>query len=254
MQKAATVGVTLLTVLTLSACGNKNAGDKTYDKDFINSMESGLDSRWTTQEQAADPVNLTKGEYAEALTKEYDAVKSYKNKKFKSDKLHEEALAYINAVKAQKDSLKNYNDNSFTSKWEKAYDKRTAAILKINKQYRLKVNEEHKESLAELTRNGDKVIAANAKDQAIKSLIKSIKFKQTQDDSGYKTYSADMKNTSNYTFKYFGIKVQLKASNGTVVETAIANTDNWTPNQTSRFEFMTDKSFSSYSVIKDWVD
>lgn len=253
MKKVATVGVTLLAVLTLSACGSKSSGDKTYDKDFINSMENGLDSRWTTTDQAKDPTNPTKEEYSEALTKEYDAVKSYKNKKFKNDKLHEEALAYINAVKEQKNTLKYYNDNSFVTKWNKAYDKRTEAILKINKQYKLKVDQEHEESLAELTRNGDKVMSDNAKQQAIDGLIKTIKFKETKDDSGFKTYDADVKNNTNYSFKSFGIKVQLKASNGTVVDTIAAYTDNWSKGQTNQFEIMTDKSFKTYTVIKDYV-
>lgn len=253
MRKVATVGVTLLAALTLTACGNQKAKDKTYDKEFIKSMESGLDARWTVTDQAKNPANPTKEEFTKAVDKEYNAVKSYKNKKFKNDKLHADALAYITAVKEQKGTLKYYNDNDFVTKWNKAYDKRTEAILKINRIYKLKVASSHEESLTELTRNGDKVASNDAKLQAVDSLVKSIKFKQTKDDSGFKTYDADVKNTSGYNFKSFGIKVQLKTKKGTVVDTQSVFADNWNKNQTTRFEFITDKAFSSYTVVKDYV-
>lgn len=253
MKKAATIGVTLLATLTLTSCGYKNS-DGTYDHEFVKSMESGLEARWNITDHAVDPANPTKEEYSRALSKEYNSVEPYKNKKFKNDKLHEDALAYINAVKEQKNSLKYFNDNSFDSKWGKAYDKRTEALLKINKIYKIEVNKDNQASLIELTRNGDKVAAANEKSQAITDLIKTIKFKEVKDEDGYKTYNADVKNISEYTFKSFGIKVQLKSKNGTVVETVPVYADNWVRNQTNRFEMMTDKSFNSYAIVKDYVD
>lgn len=253
MKKVATVGVTLLATLTLASCGYKGSNG-TYDKDFIRSMENGLQARWNITDHAVDPNNPTKEEYSKAISKEYDSVVSYKNKRFKSDKLHEEALAYINAVKQEKDALNYVNESSFDSKWSKAYDKRTEAILRINKIYKIKVDKDNESNLSELTRNGDKVVAAGAKKQAIDDLIKIIKFKEVKDEDGYKTFDADVKNNSEYVFKSFGIKVQLKDKNGTVVETVPVEAYDWTKGQTTRFEMETEKSFNSYSIIKDYVD
>ncbi|WP_370866690.1 FxLYD domain-containing protein [Secundilactobacillus kimchicus] len=59
---------------------------------------------------------------------------------------------------------------------------------------------------------------------------------------------------TNYSFKSFGIKVRLKNAKGVVVETVSVYVDNWNKGQTTRFEAMTDKKFTTYNIVKDYVE
>lgn len=114
MKKILTLLTAVLTVsLLLIACGNKQ--DKYADQAFMNDLSKGLEARWSLSD--SDPDNESKDFYKQLDKKELDSISSYSNKKFKNDKLHEHAIAYINALKKQKATLKYYGSDSFYDKW-----------------------------------------------------------------------------------------------------------------------------------------
>lgn len=239
-------------MLILGGCGKKET--KYYDSDFVSALQRGLQNRWAISDNIKDPNNISKDEATKMVNAELEQVKGYDNKKFKSNKLHEQALAYLNAIKEQKNSIKKYDTNSFITLWNEAYNKRTKAILNINKIHKLKVDSKYQSDLTELTRNGDKAINQDNKNEQINSLIKTIRFKQTKNDYGYKTYSANVKNTTDFSFKSFSVNVKLLNANKTVIDTQPIFINDWDKGQTNRFEFTTNKRFSNYNIVKDLVD
>lgn len=254
MKKLVTLAITLLAGLSLVGCGNQKKQTKYYDRDFINSLEKGLEARWAITDTVKDPTNPPKDALTKSVNAELAKVKGYDNKKFKDNKLHEEAITYLNALDDQKTALKSYNKSNFFNKWNKAYDTRTQMVLKINDKYKLKVSDKYKSDLTELTQRGDEVTNASDKSAAIKSLTKSIKFKQIKDDGYTYTYDAKVKNNTEYSFKSFGIKVKLLDSKKTVIDTQSVFVDDWNKDQTNQFEFMTDKKFSSYQIVQDYTE
>ncbi|WP_460730508.1 hypothetical protein, partial [Nocardia heshunensis] len=216
MKRILTLVTVLLAGLSLVACSNKKSETKYYDSDFISALETGLQKRWAITDTVKDIDKASQDTLDKSVNAELKVVKPYENKKFKNDKLHEQALTYINALKDQKTALKSYDKSNFFDKWNKAYNVRTKMIVQINQKHKLKVADKYKSDLTELTRHGDAVANQNQKTEAINSLIKSIKFKQTKDDGYTYTYDAKVKNTSNYSFKTFGIKVKLMDSQKTV--------------------------------------
>ena len=254
MKKLVTLAITLLAGLSLVGCSSQKSQTKYYDQDFISSLEKGLEARWAITDAVDNPTNPPKDALTKSVNAELAQVKGYDNKKFKNNKLHEEAITYLNALDDQKTALKSYDKSNFFDKWNKAYDTRTQMILKINNKYKLKVSDKYKSDLTELTRRGDEVANTSKKSAAIKALIKSIKFKQTKDDGYTYTYDAKVKNNTDYSFKAFGIKVKLMDSQKTVIDTQAVYTDNWDKGQTNQFEFMTDKKFKSYEVVQDYTN
>ena len=252
MKKAKYLVLLLLVpLLLLGGCGKKQT--KYYDSEFITALEKGLQSRWDITDSFKNPDDMTKADYTKAVNAELDSVKDYKNKKFKNNQLHENALAYLNALQQQKSAIKDFSTSNFATKWSRSYDKRTEILLKINKQHKLKFSSKYESNWTELTRNGSDVANKNKKDQQIAELIKTIKFKQTKNDYGYKTYAANVKNTTDFSFKSFGLKVKLLNSKKTVVDTQSIYVDDWNKGQINRLEFSTDKNFSNYEIVKDYI-
>lgn len=242
----------LVPLLILGGCGKKET--KYYDSEFITALEQGLQDRWAISDTLKDPGNISKDSASKMVDAELKAVKDYPNKKFKNAKLHEQALAYVNAVKEQQATIKKYNSNSFITLWNKAYDKRTKAILSINKIHKLKVDPKYESNLTELTRNGDQAANKDKQNQQIDQLVKTIKFKLTKNDYGYKTYAANVKNTTDFSFKQFDVNVKLLNAKKTVVETQFIPISDWDKGQTNRFEFSTDKEFTNYKVVKEFIE
>jgi len=255
LRGIASVLLALLLIFTLVGCSQKKTTKtKYYDKDFISALETGLQNRWKITDSVKDVSKASKDILTKSVNAELNAVKTYKDKKFKNDKLHEQVITYLNALEDQKKALKSFDKSNFITTWNKAYNTRTEMILKINSKYKLKVAPKYEDDLTELTRNGDSVAKNDKKAAAIDEIIKTIKFKKTKDDGYNYTYDAKVKNTSNYSFKTFGIKVKLMDSSKTVVSTEPVFTDEWAKGQTNQFEFMTNKKFTSYKVIHDYVN
>ncbi|MCS8604687.1 FxLYD domain-containing protein [Lactiplantibacillus pentosus] len=244
----------LLLSITLVGCSNKTSKTKYYDKDFITSLEQGLEARWKLTDEAGDQ-DINQSDYKSFINAELKQISSYSSKKFKSTFLQENAIAYINSLKNQKKALKSYNDSDFSTKWNKAYDARNAILVKIDNKYHLKVDSKYNSYLVELRRSGNAANKNTTRNAAVDSLIKSIKFNdKTDDGSGWIEYSATVENTTGANIKDFSAVVKLKDKSNVTTDTQYVNTENWNKNEKVKFKFSTDKDFASYTVTKDYVD
>ena len=97
----------LLLSITLVGCSNKTSKTKYYDKDFITSLEQGLEARWKLTDEAGDQ-DINQSDYKSFINAELKQISSYSCKKLKSTILQEKALAYINSLKTQKKAKKYY--------------------------------------------------------------------------------------------------------------------------------------------------
>lgn len=261
MFRGRKIGVILLfagLVVFLTGCGKTKQETKYYDSDFITAMETGMENRWKLQDnEDKKDEDLTKTDYAKWISTEKKQVVDYRNKKLKDSKLQELAITYINSLDDQKDALKYFGADDFYDKWEKAYDKRTQAIVAINKIHKIKVPEKYQSNLDELLGNGKSVNEKVNKDEKVAALLKTIKFnaqpKEYAEDE-YTTYTAEVTNSAGFDIKSFSANVKIKDAAGTTVDTQYINTENWSNGDKVKFEFTTDQEVSSYEVIKDYVE
>ncbi|WEV39237.1 FxLYD domain-containing protein [Lactobacillus sp. ESL0680] len=241
-------------ILAVAGCSGKKKAVKYYDSDFISALEQGLQNRWNYTDTIKDTSNIKRSEYTKMVNEELNSVEDYKNKKFKNDNLHEEALEYINALHQQKAAISSYSDSSFPVKWSNSYNKRTDVLIKINKIHKLSFDSKYDSYWTEITRNGSSVENKSKREQQISTLIKHIKFKLSKNEDGFKTYDANVKNTTDYSFKTFLINVKLLNNKGVVVDTQPVSVENWSKKQTNQLEFETDKDFSRYKIVKDFIE
>ncbi|MFC6201547.1 hypothetical protein ACFP1L_06640 [Lactiplantibacillus nangangensis] len=247
--------VLFFTVALLAGCSQKNHSEtKYYDKDFISSLEKGLQSRWDINKASSSKPLKSKEALTKSVNAEFNTVKPYKNKRFKDDKLHEQVITYLNALEDQKKALEHFEKSKYITEWNKAYNTRTEMLLKINSKYKLTVASKYQPDLDKLIRNGDAVVNKNNKRDAVNILIKAFKFEKSHDNGYIGKYTAIVKNTSGYAFKTFNAKVKLIDSNKTVVQTRHISADAWDKDQTNQFEFTTDKEFSTYEIVSDFIE
>lgn len=254
MKKVLTLLTAILSVsLLLIACGNKQ--DKYADQGFMNDLSKGLEAIWSLSD--SDPDNESKDFYKQLDKKELDSISSYSNKKFKNDKLHEHAIAYINALKKQKATLKYYGSDSFYDKWNKATSNRNAELLAINKIQKVKVPAKYKDYPEELKGSGKAQVEKNNQNKELSNLIKSINFeaqpKEYPEDT-FTTYKAVVKNTTGKTIKNLGLIVKIIDKDDTTADTQYVNTENWENGDKVKLSFDTDAEVNQIKVSKDYVE
>lgn len=253
LRKFASVLLAMVLIVILSGCSQKKQETKYYDKEFISSLEKGLEARWKLTD-AVEVQDITKSDYQAFIKAELDKIEDFSSKKYKSTFLQENAIAYINSLKKQKAALKYYNDSDFQDKWDKAYNARNAILVKIDKKYPLKVDSKYKSYILELRRSGSETNKDNAQTTALNNLLKSVKFKKgTDDGSGYYEYTATVKNNTGYNIKSFSGIVKLKDKSDVTTDTQYVNAENWNKNEKVILKFTTDKSFKTYELTKDYV-
>jgi hypothetical protein len=252
-KKNVVVLLVMLVAVFVTACGSsssKSNKSEYADKDFYVSLEKGLTNRWkkTAVTDKKKSNDITKSDYAGWVEAEYKQVSKYRNMKFKNSNLQEVVIAYINALKGQKDSLKYWSSDSFEQRWGDAYDKRTVCIAKLNKIQKIKVSKKNQESLSELLGNASDVSSQEKVKSYVSGVAKKMKFTQSSDEDGYKTYQAVVQNTSKYDFKTLWFNVKLLDADGVTIDTPQVSTDDWTAGSKVRFEFSTDKQFKTVEV------
>ena len=94
----------------------------------MSSLEKWLQDRWALTDKNDDE---TKSNYEKYLNAELDQVSEYKDKKFKSTKLQEQAIAYINTLDEGKKSLKYFGSTKWSEDWYQIRDKRTSILVNI---------------------------------------------------------------------------------------------------------------------------
>ena len=123
----------LLILLLISIFQSINNSNKTYDREFITSLATGLDERWKVTAQKDDDEKEIE-DYKSYIDYELIEIEQYKNRKFKNPKLKRLANKYINVQKNERKSIENQNfvDSTFVSEWNQYQNKRFELLLDIN--------------------------------------------------------------------------------------------------------------------------
>lgn len=244
--------VALVAFLSFKAFGN--AESKTYDQQFMTSLEKGLEKRWSE----ANKDKETKVSYKKSIQAELDNVEQYKDKNFKNSKLQEQAIAYINVLNESKDELDTFGSDEFYEKWDKTYDDRTSILVKINKIQKIKVSGDKNENqLDELLGNGKSATKNTNSTDKLNSILKETSFEaqpKDYEEDTFTTYRAAVKNTTGADISDFTATVKLVNNDGVVVDSQYIDSEEWLQDETSQFEFMTDKDFSKTEIRVTYVD
>ena len=148
MKKLLTFCLLVVSVITLSACGDSNKKEEVHyaDKDFLNSFVVGLQKRWDYVESDQGKKD-SDDKYSDYIVKaneyELNSLKNYKDEKFKDSKLQEKAIAYINAINKNIDTAKKYTGFDLLEKSEASHSERTVILTEIIKEYKPKFDEKY---------------------------------------------------------------------------------------------------------------
>lgn len=254
MLKRITAGlIVLCSLLFLVACNSNADTQKTKeyaDKPFYTALVNGLQDRWElydTHEEAG--TTDTADAWKAYIDAELHHVASFRNKEFKSSQLHEHAISYINALKAQKKLTPKYGISSnFGKEWNENLDKRLVALGKINKHNPIEVAEEHQKSLEEVLGTATAIEKSADEEAQINQMLNNIKFVLAENNSGYKRYEATVENTTDTDFKDFFMDIKLINAEGVTVDETIASTKNWRSGSKVRLEFHTEANFEKYEL------
>jgi hypothetical protein len=251
----------------LFGCGasntEKNNNEEQYaDEDFIKSLSKALEKRWDlSDKQAAEEkasgkkIEVASDEskkwYMSFVDAEIPEFENYKDAKFKDSKLQEKAIQYINLLNDQKASLDYFkvDFNKFLELWGKAYNQRTQLLVDFTNNYGLTVDEKHSQVLKDMMLKGQEVTKAEDNKALIKTMTDSIKFEKIEDSYGYKKYQAVVENTTGIDFSGFELSINLLDKDGVILNTTYASVGNWQKGQKAKFEFSSDKDFTSTSIV-----
>ena len=232
------------------------------DQSFITDLSIGLMKRWDISEEENKKISagtLVRGSSEEkqgliaCVNAELEMIDKYRNEPFEDGNLQELAISYINAVNDQLKALDDYNTTVYDEKWQTAYDKRSKLLSTLVNDYYLSVDEAHQDVLQQFKSYGNQVKQAEENQSKIDELLNSFDFEETNNDYSYKTYNAIVENTTGIDFDIFSININLLDEDGVLVETAYASFNNWSSGVKAKFEFMTDKDFSSTEVHGDYI-
>lgn len=232
------------------------------DQSFITDLSIGLMNRWDIVEEENKKISdgtLIRGSSEEkqgliaCINAELEMVDKYRNEPFEDSNLQELAISYINALNDQLKSLDDFNTTACDEKWQAAYDKRSKILSTLVNDYNLSVDEAHQDMLQQFNSYGNQVKKVEETQGKIDELLNSFDFEETNNDYGYKTYNAIVENTTGIDFDTFSININLLDEDGVLIETAYASFNNWSSGVKAKFEFISDKDFSSTEVHSDYI-
>lgn len=263
-MKGKVFGVVIAVLALIAIVGgavvyNVNKVPKYADKAFIKAVGKGLESRWELINANDKDKNSSQSEtdaiVKKGVQKELDAISKYRSADFKSSKLQELAVSYINALKVQKKTATGIDGSTTTEKFNEAYDKRTVIISSLVKNYGLKVSEKYQGDLDGILSNGKDVTKDEKTENQVEQLKDKLNFQQVPSDneySSYHEYESVLENTTDVDFDDFNVEVTLLDSEGVNLATTYANAANWKQGTKARFEFMTDEDFASMELKVSW--
>lgn len=238
MKKLIALAACVALALCLAGCSGGNSNEPDYaDDEAMQVIASGWEKRSDIVEKNTDPDasdyvdNLKKG-----VQTEIDNDSSLKDRQFENSQMQEDVLAYLNSLDDQMECLNSYStgDLDFYTEWSKVYDQRSQLLKKFVDEYGMTVNSKYQSALDELLANGT---AANKKadeDAAIDDIVSKIKW-ETKESYGSYTYTATVKNTSDYDFKDVSLVLSLYDKDGVKTE-AYASANTWKKGDKVKFE------------------
>ena len=130
--------------------------NKTYDREFITSLATGLDERWKVTAQTDDDEKEIE-DYKSYIDYELIEIEQYKNRKFKNPKLKRLANKYINVQKNERKAIESRDtvESAFMYEWNDYQDRRFELLLDINSIVEIPVQD--KNNLDSILRSGEAV-------------------------------------------------------------------------------------------------
>jgi hypothetical protein len=234
--------VAMMATVALFGCSANES--KSTDEQFVEAVGKGLEARWAISDSTDD--RLTTDLMNQAISKERDAVKEFREANFENEELGENAEAYFEAL----DELKgeDYNSSSGLERWMRNYNMRCAALYNINEIKEIPVSQNKQSNLDELLNDGKTAAAAL-------DLMEKVDFvKQEPEYPGqsYIEYKAVVENSSSVNFSYFTYQINLVDQDGVVIENTTASTNDWAAGTKHAFEFTTDKKFEKMEISSCW--
>lgn len=272
MKKIASVLLCCLFTFGLIGCGNKaadtskeNVKEQYADKDFISSLSKGLEARWNlndkdeqAQKSSGKPIqngsDEQKKEFISYADAELTEIDKYKNEKFEDSKLQEKAIKYINLTNDQKSACDyiTVDFNKYKQLYYTAYNERSQLLIDFVNNYGLTASEKHSQILKDLVLKGNEITKAEDNKNAVKTMTDAIKFEKVDNSSSWKKYQAIVENTTDIDFTYYDLSINLLDKDGVIVDTEHANVSNWGKGQKAKFEFSSNKEFTSTSIVADY--
>lgn len=224
-------------------CTFMNSNNGEFLKDFA----SGLEARWNAvlkEEGKENTVELL----IYFINLELDKVKKYKETDFDDEDFNKYVHDYIISLENSLNALGYYNVDfeEYYDLWNKSYSSRSLCISYFLKNYNVKIDKKHDETIKTFLNNADAVNQKLEFEQTIENMINTDTFVITKNSYGLRTYQITVENLTNKTFQYFGLDINLLDDNGVIIDSSSSNLiNNFSPGQKSLFEFMTDKTPST---------
>lgn len=259
MKKHVVLGV-FICFFFLCLVGCQNTSNSTVDEQFIESLSSALEARWSIMNDPSnanilDGTNEHKELDKSLVDAELSELRQYQDKEFDNYALQSLVLEYIDLLEIQKNSIQYIvtDVDRYYEMWMPAYDKRTQLIEQFVNNYGLKVSEKHQETLNDMLMDSKEVVAVQQEEAAIEAMLTDIEFTAIEDTHGSKKYQTRIVNTSGSDFVNFSLTINLVDEEDVILETTYASVGNWSNGQKANFEFSTEKEFEAIILAADYV-
>ena len=241
----------LLLITIFKSIHNSN---KTYDREFITSLATGLDERWKVTAQKDDDEREIE-DYKSYIDYELIEIEQYKTKKFKNPKLKRLANTYINIQRNEREAIENQDlvNSTFVREWNKYQRKRYELLLDINSIVGIPVQD--KNSLDSILKSGKAVKEFNRVYGILVDTFDAKNFVVEEVEDGSekeKRYVGNFENTTGHRINYIDINISFYDENDKIYSGFKFETRYLWENGTKQsFEFSipdSDKRFKYFKV------
>lgn len=218
---------------------------QTVDAEFLRALKDGLEKRW-------DVSNASKEEDVETYRKcvniELDKLKQFNDKEFNDSKLGEYASEYIGYLQKSLKALDYYavDYTKYVLGWNKIYGDRCILLEKFMDEYDLAMDSKYDSTVTEFKATATAAKEQNEFNKEIDKLVEQCAIEAYVGEYDQKMAKVSLKNTTDYTFEYFYLNINLLDENGTIVETTTTNQiSNFVPGQDAILDVYRSKDFVS---------
>lgn len=221
----------------------------TVDGQFMLALSKGLMARWEyndsgyLEEFDTKIEQMDASDYVEFMKKcvalELDLVSEFESDQFTDNALGAKAKEYIELLNDSLKTIDYYNMDfqTYSVKWDKIYANRMLMIRDFVNDYNLTVDDSYQKTLNEFLTNASVVDEQIALEESVEEILRNAKLSSKTDEWGYKEYFLHVKNTSDVTFEYFSIDINVLDSNGNIIDSGSASGINsWKPNQEAKMD------------------
>lgn len=221
----------------------------TIDRQFMRALSRGLMARWSkSNEDNENGLGYEDPDlYSEYCDLELKEIENFYDQVFENDELGKDSRKYIDLVKEAKDATKFYtvDYNTYSTKWSNVYAKRTMLLQKFVNEYGLVVDDEHQNTLDDLMIDASAAEEQQNIKDSIRKMTETFSISTKEDEWGYKTYKIKLKNTTERTFEYFYVDINVIDENGNIIGNGnMGQIESWKPGQEANTDVYFDEDIS----------